>query len=393
MSSKLKLRKVNKIEENLVEDNIGEAFLETKISEDNSNLYNNICIFGNRISKNRREYSDKAIESIARLAEGNKVYENHPSKSEIKDRHGVRVLRDFIGSLHGVNRRGEKIFVDEFKVHSTKTDLVKDFVENFSDFVGFSINASGTLIKNKDKVVVEDVTKLHSVDLVTAPATTKSLWESSNFEGDDNNNTLEVDNKGMDWKDITKEGISSNCPHIVEQILADSKQAEKLVLLETESKEKEERIKELEIDNRDKDEKLKKAQEIIDGKDKEIEKIQEELNTVKGKIEAYLVKEQREIKEEEINAVFEEKKVPDEIKKSETIRDTLRSIKEAKKVKTDDGKEIELSVKEQMVAKIDEFMEILSKRAKVINAHVKENINGNKGEISIDDFVRIVKKR
>ncbi|RLC65116.1 MAG: hypothetical protein DRI01_01965 [Chloroflexi bacterium] len=367
---------------NLLEDidNIGEAFTNTHVEEGSNNVFRDVCIFGSRNSRNGRVYSDKAIESIARLAEGAAVYENHPSDFESRDRHGVRRVRDFLGTVNGITRRGEKIYASEFRVHSSKVDLIKDFVENFSDKVGFSINGSGTLVKDKGKVVVEDVTKLNSVDLVTSPATTTSLWEWN-----DGNTDEEV----IDNMDITLEVLKNDYPHLVEQILAESKQSERLTELEKENGNLKAKIDELEKEKENKVKELDEARKMVEEKDKEIDNLKKELTTAQGKLDVYAAKEAAAAKEAEIDAVMEEKKVPEEVRKSKAIREALRAIKEPVKVKDEKGNEKELSVKEQMIATIDEFMGILAKPPEVKGAGAKDKEGG---KISVDDFVKIVKK-
>ena len=76
---------------------------EAGIDPDN-HVLGGVCLFGRAESSNNRVYSDKAIGSLVKLAEGSKCYANHPGKSELKERDGVRDIRDWIGVFEGARR-------------------------------------------------------------------------------------------------------------------------------------------------------------------------------------------------------------------------------------------------------------------------------------------------
>jgi hypothetical protein len=61
---------------------------EAGIDETNY-IIKGVCLFGRRESDNGYTYQDKAVNKLVQLAEGSKVFLNHPSKSEFKDRDGV----------------------------------------------------------------------------------------------------------------------------------------------------------------------------------------------------------------------------------------------------------------------------------------------------------------
>ena len=140
---------------------------------------NGVCLFGTRKSQNKRIYEDSAIDDLARLADGVKCFINHPSKSELKERDGVRDLRDWLGVFESTHRDGEKV-LGNLQVREAYRDLVNDLIALQPTAVGMSINArvkSGTRQDGMESIV--NVDALRSVDLVSNAATTRSLFESA----------------------------------------------------------------------------------------------------------------------------------------------------------------------------------------------------------------------
>lgn len=151
---------------------------EAGIDSDN-HILNSVCLFG-PISKNDRVYLDKAIGSLTTLAEGSKCYANHPGKSELKERDGVRDIRDWVGVFEGARRDGNKIYAN-LKVREAYWDLMSDIAMLQPTGMGMSINAM-VKVHQDDATGLEnvmDVMKLRSVDAVASAATTSSLWESA----------------------------------------------------------------------------------------------------------------------------------------------------------------------------------------------------------------------
>ena len=83
-------------------------------------------MFGTRYSQNGYTYHDPAIDKLAILAEGCKFFINHESKSEAKDRDGVRDIRDWAGVFLNAKKEGEdKVFAD-LQVRKSYWELVRD---------------------------------------------------------------------------------------------------------------------------------------------------------------------------------------------------------------------------------------------------------------------------
>ena len=139
----------------------------------------NVCVFGTRHSKNGYTYEDPAIDRLVQLAEGAKFFVNHPSKSETKERDGVRDIRDWAGVYASPRKEGaDKVYAD-LRVRPTWWDLVYDVATLKPPGVGNSINSRVKIFKDQaGKEHVVDIDVLKSIDLVASAATTSNLFES-----------------------------------------------------------------------------------------------------------------------------------------------------------------------------------------------------------------------
>jgi len=128
-------------------------------------------------SRNGRTYLPEALAQAARLYEDAKVNVNHPKGNPA----GPRDYQDRIGTIHGVAMRpGEGLFGDfHFNPkHALAEQLMWD-AEHAPENVGFSHNVEARTSRRGDRVVVEAIVRVQSVDLVADPATTRGLFESS----------------------------------------------------------------------------------------------------------------------------------------------------------------------------------------------------------------------
>ncbi len=128
-------------------------------------------------SRNGRTYLPDALREAARLYEGAKVNVNHPRGNPS----AARDYRDRIGVLRGVVARPEQgLFADFFfnPKHALAEQLAWD-AEHLPENVGFSHNVQARTARRGDRLVVEAITKVESVDLVADPATTRGLFESA----------------------------------------------------------------------------------------------------------------------------------------------------------------------------------------------------------------------
>jgi hypothetical protein len=128
-------------------------------------------------SRNGREYLPEALGRAAALYEGAKVNVNHPKGSAL----APRDYQDRIGVVRGVEARpGEGLFGDlHFNPkHALAEQLIWD-AEHAPENVGFSHNVQARTARRDDLLVVEEITRVQSVDLVADPATTRGLYEQS----------------------------------------------------------------------------------------------------------------------------------------------------------------------------------------------------------------------
>lgn len=127
-----------------------------------------------RTSRNGRRYSDKALESAARLYDGRKVNVNH-----IREGKGERPLQDAFGEIRNPVVKGD--FVEGDLHYLTKHSLapvIAEAAQKFPKSFGLSHHAEGETRREGKDTIVEDVTAVHSVDLVSDPATNNGLFES-----------------------------------------------------------------------------------------------------------------------------------------------------------------------------------------------------------------------
>lgn len=129
-----------------------------------------------RVSRNGREYSDKAIAEAISLYEGTDVNLNHRGKG---DMNGQRPIQESWGVLRNVSQdaKGAVSELHYLKEHRD-TNAILERIERFPERFGLSHDAMGQTSTKGGKVIVESLKKVHSVDLVRNPATTNTLFES-----------------------------------------------------------------------------------------------------------------------------------------------------------------------------------------------------------------------
>jgi hypothetical protein len=128
-------------------------------------------------SRNGRSYLPEALAEAARLYESAKVNVNHPRGNPS----GPRDYQDRIGTIQNVTvRAGDGLFADlHFNPkHAMAEQLLWD-AEHAPENVGFSHNVEARTSRRGERVVVEAITRVLSVDLVADPATTRGLFESA----------------------------------------------------------------------------------------------------------------------------------------------------------------------------------------------------------------------
>lgn len=165
-------------------------------------------------SANGRSYSPKAIREAAKLYEGSKVNLNHARGANAT---GPRGYEERLGAVRGVTVvEGSGLFgnLHYNPKHAIAEQLIWD-AENAPENVGLSHSIEGRTGKKDGRTVVEQITKVISVDLVADPATNKSLFEHLEPEGDD-----------VDLKALTIAEIIAARPDLKTQILEEARGAD-----------------------------------------------------------------------------------------------------------------------------------------------------------------------
>lgn len=129
-----------------------------------------------KVSKNGVTYTDQAMRDGAHLYEGVDVNIDHPDRSNPKAERGVM---ETIGFLENVRWQNDGLYGDlnYYKEHPSTALLLERARRNPKGF-GLSHNADGRYVRTKEGLVIEELRKVRSVDVVGKPATTKGLYES-----------------------------------------------------------------------------------------------------------------------------------------------------------------------------------------------------------------------
>ncbi len=139
-------------------------------------LLRGVKILGMR-SANGRTYPKETLARAVALYEGAKVNVDHASTPG-----EPRGYADRMGVMENI-RLGEGesgMFADfRFNPKHAVAEQLKWDAENNPSAVGFSHNVMAKTARRGGKVVVEEITKVQSVDLVADPATTKGLFEAT----------------------------------------------------------------------------------------------------------------------------------------------------------------------------------------------------------------------
>lgn len=127
-------------------------------------------------SINRRSYKPDALRTGAGMYEGARVYVNHAAKGTES-----RNYQDLLGTIRGAHyREGQGVFGDLHynPKHAVAEQLAWD-AENAPNSAGFSPHHFYRYSRGQEgRIVIEEIQKVFSVDLVAHPATTKGFRES-----------------------------------------------------------------------------------------------------------------------------------------------------------------------------------------------------------------------
>jgi hypothetical protein len=181
-------------------------------------------------SRNGRTYLPEALQQAARLYEEAKVNVNHPKGSPT----GPRDYQDRIGTIRNVTVRPEEGMFGDFHFnpkHALAEQLLWD-AEHAPENVGFSHNVEARVARRGDRVVVEAITRVQSVDLVADPATTSGLFESASSDAPVESAASTNDAKNADGC----EAVERLCREQADEIVRLRREVERLAVAESDAR-------------------------------------------------------------------------------------------------------------------------------------------------------------
>ncbi len=276
-----------------------------------------------KTSLNNREYTADCRRKALSLFEGAKAFYNHIKKGETH-----RDVRDLIGKYQNVREDGDKIKGDLHLIDGTESLL--SVAERMPDVVGNSIHGQGRYKRENGKDIVDEITKVHSVDVVTDPATTVSLFEEKTTK----------EGKTMEWKDITVTELQANRLDVYESITAEGAAS----------------------------------------RDEEIKTLKEERDSLKKENDVFKVKESLSTKKGLVEKALSESKLPKEAK-TETFTSILMAVEEKK-----EGDKT-ITVAEQIKTLIEDRMELVKPKG-VRNAGGDKTVITEGTEMTKEDFAK-----
>ncbi len=163
-------------------------------------------------SRNGRRYRESALAQATSLYEEAKVNVNHPREGPLTPRD----YQDRLGVIRHVQlRSGDGLYGDlHFNPkHALAEQLMWDAEHNPRN-VGFSHNVQARLSRQGQSAVVEEITRVQSVDLVADPAATQGLFEQAEHaSGKSKEFTTQ-------WDALTRKTLQLHRPDLLEEIVS-----------------------------------------------------------------------------------------------------------------------------------------------------------------------------
>jgi hypothetical protein len=146
-----------------------EATAGATIDRDNGIIKNMILLASE--SLNGRRYTDNCMNAAIPLFEGAQAYMDHGEDVN-------RSFRDLVGGYSNVRFEEGKVKGDLLLIcEDAVKEKIFNIAEKFPNLAGNSIDASGKYYREGQTDVVEELTVVNSIDIVTKPATTKGFFE------------------------------------------------------------------------------------------------------------------------------------------------------------------------------------------------------------------------
>lgn len=152
----------------------------------------------NSKSANGRYYPPATMERARDLFDDRRAYIDHPPDDKNEE---PRSVRDLIGKFSNIGIEqvgaGQSRLTADLRVFAGQDgDRVIEIAKNDPDAIGFSINGRGDVTEDDEgKQTVEAIHRIRSVDLVTEPAATRTLFEGKQDTEDDTEGKEEMELK------------------------------------------------------------------------------------------------------------------------------------------------------------------------------------------------------
>lgn len=291
----------------LTEGSFGGQFTGTKLDKETRTISGVAILRPTSVNKKLKEakgriYTDKARESVARLVNGIKIYRNHQGVKEAEEHRGVRKIEDLVGYLENGHVAEGGVVRGDLKYLSSAKEWLEPVVEEMHDKVGLSIDAFGDMSFDHNTLMenVEDIAGMRSVDMVTEPGSTISLFESAQKEIENDEQEESMDPKQI-YESLDIESLKAKRPDLVTFIESNVKA------------------------DVSKDDEIKALKESV--------KSLTEANTeLKKKVDEYEVKESVQAKEAKISTLLKESGLKEE-HVTATFRESLSAAENEDKMK------------------------------------------------------------
>ena len=151
------------------------SFSDSHTVDRDAGVIRGVRVLG-RESRNGREYSDRALADAAKFYEGIGVNLNHPDRRETNVERSVEAG---FGWLAGARVAPDGVYADlHFLRSHPQAAVIVEAAERNPRRFGLSHNAEGHVARRGEKMIVESIERVRSVDVVQNPATNRGLFES-----------------------------------------------------------------------------------------------------------------------------------------------------------------------------------------------------------------------
>jgi len=154
-----------------------------------SGVLRDVKVLGRR-SRNGRCYTSTPLRAALPFYEGIRVNINHRPRGATDE----SPLGDRFGVLRRVRLLADGIFADlHYLTRHPLAEMIVEAARRMPEALGLSHNAEGRAVVRDGVEIIEEITRVVSVDLVSDPATTRGLFESiapSHYEQATNGRSL-----------------------------------------------------------------------------------------------------------------------------------------------------------------------------------------------------------